>query len=109
MSNKLIVSVIGAGGKMGTRVTNNLVKHLDTIELYFCETSEPGIQSIKERGFEVAHAETAVPKSDIVVLAVPDKIIKEVSVDVVAMMTPNFQLNYFGPCGCCGKGIGPAG
>ena len=45
MSNKIVVSVIGAGGKMGTRVTNNLAKHPDSIDLHFCEASEARITS----------------------------------------------------------------
>ncbi|MDF2813939.1 MAG: F420-dependent oxidoreductase [Paenibacillus sp.] len=97
MSKKLAVGVIGAGGKMGTRVTNNLVKHLDNIELFFCENAEMGIQGISERGYNVTAAEIAVPKCDLVVLAVPDKIIKEVSVGIVAMMTPDSTLIILDP------------
>jgi D-apionate oxidoisomerase len=97
MSKKLIVSVIGAGGKMGTRVSNNLVKHLDTIDLFLCENSEPGIKGILDRGLDVVPAETAVPKSDIVILAVPDKIIKAVSVGIVKQMTPGSTLVILDP------------
>lgn len=50
MKEKIVVSVIGAGGKMGTRVTNNLAKHADTVTLHFCETSEAGMASIRARG-----------------------------------------------------------
>lgn len=97
MSDKLIVSVIGAGGKMGTRVTNNLVKHPDFIELYFCENSEMGIKGIKERGFDVVPAQEVVPKSDVIILAVPDKIIKQVSVGIVEMMSPNSTMIILDP------------
>jgi len=97
VAEKLIVSVIGAGGKMGTRVTNNLVKHPDTVELYFCETSEAGVAAIKDRGFSTVSAETAVPKSDVIILAVPDKIIQIVSVGIVKMMTPGSTLIILDP------------
>ncbi len=97
MSNKIVVSVIGAGGKMGTRVTNNLAKHPDSIDLHFCEASEAGIASIQARGFSVVAAEQAVPKSDIVVLAVPDVIIKKVSVGIVAMMRPGATMIILDP------------
>lgn len=103
MSKKLIVSVIGAGGKMGVRTTNNLAKHLDTIDLCFCENSPAGIQNIKDRGFDVTPAEVAVPKSDIVVLAVPDKIMKNVSVGIVKMMTPNATLIILDPAAAVAK------
>jgi D-apionate oxidoisomerase len=97
MSKKIVVSVIGAAGKMGTRVTNNLAKHPEKIELFFCETSEAGIASIKARGFSTVAPETAVPKSDVVVLAVPDVVIKKVSVGIVAMMKPGATLIILDP------------
>lgn len=43
---KIKVAVIGAGGKMGTRTSNNLAKHPEEIELFFCENSTNGIQGI---------------------------------------------------------------
>ena len=103
MAKKMIVSVIGAGGKMGTRVTNNLAKHQDTVELNFCETSEAGIAAIKERGFDTVPAETAVPASDIIILAVPDKIIQVVSVGIVEMMTPGSTLVILDPAAAVAK------
>jgi hypothetical protein len=103
VSKKIVVSVIGAGGKMGTRITNNLAKTPDTVELYFCEASEAGIASIKARGFSTVPAETAVPKSDIIVLAVPDVIIKTVSVGIVKMMTPGTTLIILDPAAAVAK------
>ena len=103
MAKKMIVSVIGAGGKMGTRVTNNLAKHQDTVELNFCETSEAGIAAIQERGFNTVPAETAVPASDIIILAVPDKIIQVVSVGIVEMMTPGSTLVILDPAAAVAK------
>lgn len=103
MSKKLVVSVIGAGGKMGVRTTDNLAKHLDSIDLYFCENAEAGIKNIKERGFAVTPAEVAVPKSDIVVLAVPDKIMKDVSVGIVKMMTPGATCIILDPAAAVAK------
>lgn len=97
MKEKIVVSVIGAAGKMGTRITNNLAKHADTIELLFCEASPAGIESIKARGFTVAPTEAAVAKSDIVVLAVPDVIIKKVSIGIVEMMSPGSTMIILDP------------
>lgn len=103
MSEKIIVSVIGAGGKMGTRVSNNLVKHPDTIEMFLCENSDFGIQSIRERGLDVTPAEIAVPKSDVIILAVPDKVIKQVSVGIVNLMSPNTTLVILDPAAAVAK------
>lgn len=103
MNKKIVVSVIGAAGKMGTRVTNNLAKHGDSVELLFCETSEAGIASIVSRGFSTEPAETAVPRSDIVVLAVPDVVIKKVSVGIVKMMRPGTTLIILDPAAAVAK------
>jgi hypothetical protein len=97
MSDRIVVSVVGAGGKMGTRVSNNLAKHPDSIDLHFCEASEAGIASIRTRGFSAAQPEAVVPESDITVLAVPDVIIKQVSVGIVAMMKPGATLIILDP------------
>lgn len=97
MSERIVVSVIGAGGKMGTRVSNNLAKHPQSIDLRFCENSAGGVAAIQARGFSVVAAETAVPQSDIVVLAVPDVIIKKVSVGIVALMKPGATLIILDP------------
>ena len=103
VSEKIVVSVIGAAGKMGTRVTNNLAKHPGIIELNFCETSEAGIASIQSRGFTTVPAETAVPRSEIIVLAVPDVIIKAVSVGIVKMMSPGSTLIILDPAAAVAK------
>jgi hypothetical protein len=97
MNGRIVVSVIGAGGKMGTRVSNNLAKHPERIDLHLCENSETGVASIKARGFSVVPTETAVPGSDIVVLAVPDMVIKKVSAGVVALMKPGATLIILDP------------
>lgn len=97
MSGKIVVSVIGAGGKMGTRVTNNLAKNLDRVDLHFCETSEAGIAAIRARGFATVAAEAVVPVSDVVVLAVPDVIIKTVSVGIVKQMRPGSTMIILDP------------
>ena len=103
MKTKTVVSVIGAGGKMGTRVTNNLAKHLDEIQLHFCESSPSAIDSIKARGFSVIDAEKAVPESDIVVLAVPDVVIKPVSSLIVPMMKPGATMIILDPAAAVAK------
>ena len=103
MKEKIVVSVIGAGGKMGTRVTNNLAKHADTVKLHFCETSDAGMASIRARGFEPVAAESVVPQSRIVVLAVPDVIIKAVSVNIVKMMSPGSTLIILDPAAAVAK------
>ena len=100
---KMKVAVIGAGGKMGTRTSNNLAKATDEVELYLCESGERGIQSIKDRGFTPSKAEDVVPNMDVVVLAVPDTLIKVISVDIVKMMRPGSGLVILDPAAAVAK------
>ena len=101
--SKIIVSVIGAGGKMGTRTSNNLAQAKDEIELLFVENGANGIKSIEERGFSVSPMEEAVKKSDVVVLAVPDTVIKIASKNVVDTMNPGAGLIILDPAAAVAK------
>jgi hypothetical protein len=83
-TKNLSITIIGAGGKMGFRALENLSKK--SYNLYFCEKSPAGIEKIETRGFNVTPTETAVPKSDVVILAVPDKLIKTISATIMPMM-----------------------
>lgn len=80
----LSVSVIGAAGKMGTRVSNNL--NLTDATVYYCESSEAGQARLAELGREVTPIADAVPLADVVVLAVPDVVLGQVSEAVVPLM-----------------------
>lgn len=86
--SKIVVSVIGAGGKMGTRTSNNLAKRTDEFELLLVEASEAGIKSIRERGFEPTPVEEALERSDVVVFAVPDILIGKLSAVYVPQLKP---------------------
>lgn len=80
----LTVAVIGAAGKMGMRVSNNL--DLTDATVYYCEASEAGQQRIADLGRTVSTVDEAVPSADVVILAVPDVVLGKVSQQVVPMM-----------------------
>ncbi|WP_321992286.1 phosphogluconate dehydrogenase C-terminal domain-containing protein [Marispirochaeta aestuarii] len=100
---KTVVTVIGAGGKMGTRTSNNLAGARDEVELYLVETAERGIQSVRERGLSVVPMEDAIPNSDVVVLAVPDAVIHRASKPVVDKMRPGSGLIILDPAAAVAK------
>lgn len=81
---QITVTVVGAGGKMGCRITDNLVRC--NYKLNLCENGEAGIQRLLERGLHTASLEEVAETSDIVILAVPDVKIKEVSNYVVPQL-----------------------
>ena len=78
------IAVIGAGGKMGMRVSNNLVR-TDHRVLYV-ENSPAGQQRTLDAGRELTEAADAVAQADIVVLAVPDLALGAVTADLVPQM-----------------------
>ena len=78
---KIKIALIGAGGKMGCRITDNM-KDLSDYDMLYLEVSEAGIANLHDRGLSVSDTET-VTKADVVVLALPDKLIGKVTTDLV--------------------------
>jgi D-apionate oxidoisomerase len=81
------VALLGAGGKMGCRITDNLKNHLD-YELLPIEISPEGIERLSDRNLVPIPAEEALPVADFVILALPDRILGKVAHDVVPQMKP---------------------
>jgi hypothetical protein len=78
------IAVIGAGGKMGMRVSNNLQKTDHTV--FYSENSPAGQERIAATGRTVTDTETAVADADVVILAVPDVVLGAVSASVVPQL-----------------------
>lgn len=78
------VAIVGAGGKMGSRLTDNLLK--TDYELAFVEPSDAGVARLAERGVAPTSLEGAVAGSDVVILAVPDNRIGVVAEQAVPLM-----------------------
>ena len=98
MENKvenITITIIGAGGKMGTRILNNLINK--KYGLLLCEKSQQGIEKIKEKGLIVVDQESAIPKSDFIVMAIPDAKIGGVSKEIVPMMKKNATMIMLDP------------
>jgi D-apionate oxidoisomerase len=83
-TEKLTVAVIGAGGKMGMRVSANLDR--SDHKVLFSETSPAGQERVRAEGRKVADTEDAVGQSDVLILAVPDVVLGDVSKSVVPQM-----------------------
>ncbi|MFT4042201.1 MAG: phosphogluconate dehydrogenase C-terminal domain-containing protein [Gordonia sp. (in: high G+C Gram-positive bacteria)] len=80
------IAVFGAGGKMGTRVSNNLVK--TDHEVWYVENSPAGAQRVRDAGRELSDAATAAAAAEIVVLAVPDLALGPVTAELVPQLNP---------------------
>jgi hypothetical protein len=78
------ITLIGAGGKMGCRLTDNFLK--TGYKLHYLEVSPKALDNLKQRGVTVSEQSQAVPEADVVILAVPDVAIGAVARDVVPKM-----------------------
>jgi D-apionate oxidoisomerase len=78
------VAVIGAGGKMGMRVSRNLVAA--GLPATFSENSPAGVERIAAEGRAVTATEQAVASADVVILAVPDTALGVVSESIVPQL-----------------------
>jgi len=83
MSKSISISLVGAGGKMGCRITDNLKN--SSFQVNYIEISAIGIEKLKERGIEVSDPKV-LETSDVVILAVPDKFLGSVSSEIVPML-----------------------
>ena len=84
VTETLTIAVIGAGGKMGMRVSNNLVKTAHTV--FYSENSPAGQQRTTDAGRTLTPTSDAVTTADVVVLAVPDLALGAVSAEIVPLM-----------------------
>jgi len=79
------VAIIGAAGKMGTRISSRLDED-PAIQLLFVEGTEAGLERLRERGHEPTALEEAARMADVVVAAVPDTLIGQVAHQAVPRM-----------------------
>lgn len=79
------IALMGAGGKMGCRITDNM-KNLPEYDMLYLEVSEAGIVKLQVRGLTVTPEDEALAIADAVVLALPDKLIGKVTSHLVAKL-----------------------
>lgn len=102
---KIKVAVIGAGGKMGTRTSNNLItKFPDKFDVKLVETFPPAVERIeKERGLKVTPVQEALDFADVVIFAVPDTLIQKLSAEYVPMLKPGTVFLILDPAAAVAK------
>jgi D-apionate oxidoisomerase len=97
-----VITILGAGGKMGNRVTQPL---LDTkkYELRFVEKSEAGQARIREAGNTVMELDDALKGTDVVIFTTPDALVRQISDEVVPKLDPGTKILFLGPCSNRGR------
>ncbi|MEI2417960.1 phosphogluconate dehydrogenase C-terminal domain-containing protein [Orrella sp. JC864] len=79
------IAVVGAGGKMGCRVSANLKASPWQVE--HIEVSQAGRERLQALDIQCVPAEEALPRADVVILAIPDNLIGKIT----AQQTPLYR------------------
>jgi hypothetical protein len=95
-------TLVGAGGKMGLRLTRNLKD--SAYEMSYLETDPSARQKLRELGVDVSQESKVIPESDIVILAVPDTLLGMVSCQIVPGMKKGAMVFTLDPaCALAGQ------
>ena len=78
------LTLVGAGGKMGGRITNN-VRNSDW-RVHYVETQAAAVQRLLDRGVSCSDAKDALPAADVVIFAVPDVAMESVTRESVPQL-----------------------
>ncbi|MCK5738863.1 NAD(P)-binding domain-containing protein [bacterium] len=85
------ISILGAGGKMGCRITDNLKDNSD-YQIDYVEISETGLANLAERGLKATPQDEALSRTEVIILAIPDKIIGKVTTEIVPKLNPGAMI-----------------
>lgn len=92
-----IVTILGAGGNMGRRITRTL-RDDPAYQLRLVEPAESGRALIAaESALECVEVGAALSGTDIVVFAVPDKIVRTVAAEIVPALDPGTSILFLDP------------
>ena len=81
------IALMGAGGKMGCRVTDNLMKLAD-YEIYYVEVSDIGLANLAKRGLSPTPQAEALNNAEAVILALPDRLIGKITHQLIPNLKP---------------------
>ena len=90
------VTILGAGGNMGRRITGPLVGNPE-YELRLVEPGSRGRELIEAQGLTVVDQATGLAGADVVVFAVPDKIVPAVAAEVVPLLESGTSILFLDP------------
>ena len=84
------IALIGAGGKMGARITDNLLR--TDHDVRHVEISARGVEALGKRNLTPVGVEAALAGAEAVILAVPDNRIGEVANEIDRFLEPGTML-----------------
>ncbi len=92
----IALALLGAGGKMGCRLTDHLQSHPD-YTLHCVETGERGLANLATRGITPTPREAILPSADVVILSLPDRVLGKVAQEVVPLLRPGCMVFTLDP------------
>jgi hypothetical protein len=78
------IALLGAGGKIGYRITENLKE--SEYRMLYLEVSQEGIAALAQLGLKPTPQEQALKEADVAILAVPDHLIGKIATEIVPQM-----------------------
>ncbi len=81
------LTLLGADGKLGCRITDHLKSHPD-YTMHYVESGERGLTNLTQRGVTPTPREEALRVADAVILALPDRVLGKVAQEVVPQLRP---------------------
>lgn len=94
------ICLIGAGGKMGCRITRN-VKDMPGYEMRYVENSPEGIARLRDIGVETSPLAESVRDADVVVLAIPDRLVGRLGREIVPLVPAGSMVISLDPAAAC--------
>lgn len=89
------IALFGAGGKMGMRLAHNLRR--SSYETSYHEVSQAGISRMSDAGLALSRPEDTVGDADVVIFAVPDVALADVTAQYVPQMKSGAMVMILDP------------
>lgn len=91
------IAIIGAGGKMGCRLTDNLVKGSSKHELLLVEVNSEARSRVEQRGLAIVDQADAIARAEVVILALPDRLLGRVAESIVPQLNAGTMVMVLDP------------
>jgi D-apionate oxidoisomerase len=89
------IAIMGAGGKMGYRLSRNLKGHGH--DMRYIEVSEAGRARMQDLGISAAPQEVALKGADVVILSVPDTLVGRISHAIAPLLAAGTMVMALDP------------
>lgn len=91
-----VITILGAGGKMGGRIRGPLMANPQH-EVRLVEKSEVGRTRLTNDGFKVLDLADALKGTEVVIFATPDALVGQISAEVVPLLDPQTKILFLDP------------